>query len=81
MYVEKNRKQKIKLDTNKITCISAANSPRVANSILNLSLGITLLPSGQIYELSNLYKINIDENIKKSTIKKSIKIDNSVPTK
>ena len=50
--------------TYKITNILAANCPRVANNILNLSLCKTVLPSGKILELTNLFKININKNFK-----------------
>ena len=40
--------EKIKGYTYKITNIAVANCPRVANSILNLSLYITVLPTGKI---------------------------------
>ena len=53
--------EKIKGYTYKITNIAAANYPRVANIMLNSSLCITVLPSGKIQELSNLYKININK--------------------
>ena len=66
--------------TYKITKILAANCPRVANNILDLSLCITVLPSGKIKELSNLFKINIIKNFE-NTRKKCIQIDSSVPTK
>ena len=56
--------EKIKVYTNKITNIAAANYPRVANIMLNSSICITVLPSGKIYEYSNLYKININKNFK-----------------
>ena len=51
--------------TYKITNILAANCARVANNSFNLSLCITVLPSGKISELSNLFKINISKNFKK----------------
>ena len=51
--------------TYKITNILAANCPRVANNILNLSLCITVLPSGKIQELTNFFKININKNFKR----------------
>ena len=41
--------------TYKTTNILAANCPRVANNILNLSLCIAVLPSGKILELTNLF--------------------------
>ena len=47
----------------KITYISAANCPRVANIILNLCIDMTVVPSGQIQELSNMYKKNITETL------------------
>ena len=50
--------------TYKITKISTANCPRVANIKPNLSLCITLLLSGHMLELSNLYMININEKNK-----------------
>ena len=50
--------------TYKITNIAAAKCPRVANILLNLSLCITVLPTGKILELSNLFKININKNLK-----------------
>ena len=40
--------EKIMEYTYKITNIAAANSPRVANIMLNSSLCITVLPSGKI---------------------------------
>ena len=64
----------------KTTNILAANCPRVANNILNLSLCIAVLPSGKILELTNLFKININKNFK-NTSKKCIQIDSSVLTK
>ena len=48
--------------TFKITNILAANCPKVANNILNLSRCITVLPSGKIKELTNLFTININKN-------------------
>ena len=72
--------EKIKGYNYKITNITAANCPRVANSILNLSLCITVLPSGKIEELTNLYMININKNFKNKR-KKCIQIDSSVPEK
>ena len=56
--------KKIKGYTYKITNIAAANCPRVAKIILYLSICIVVLPCGKIYELSNLYKININKNFK-----------------
>ena len=56
--------------TYKITNILAANWPRVANNILNLSLCIADLPSGKIKELTNLFNININ---KKKTLKIQVK--------
>ena len=56
--------------TYKITNIVAANWPRVANNILNLSLCIADLPSGKIKELTNLFNININ---KKKTLKIQVK--------
>ena len=53
--------------TYKITNILAANCPRVANNILNLSLGIAVLPSGKILELTYLFKININKNFKNTS--------------
>ena len=61
--------EKIKGYTYKITNISTANCPRVANIKPNLSLCITLLLSGHMLELSNLYMININEK-NKNTRKK-----------
>ena len=66
--------------TYKITNILAANCPRVANNMLNLSLCIAVLPSGKILELTNLFNININKNFK-NTSKKCIQIDSSVLTK
>ena len=66
--------------TYKITNILAANCPRVANNILNLSLCITVLPSGKIKELTYLFKININKNFKNSR-KICIQMDSSGPTK
>ena len=45
---KKKNAKKIKGYTYKITNITAANCPKVANIILNLSLCITNLPSGKI---------------------------------
>ena len=56
--------EKIKGYTYKITNTAAANCHREANIMLNLSICITILPSGQIQELSYLYKININKNFK-----------------
>ena len=66
--------------TYKITNILAANCPREANNILNISLCIAVLPSGKISELTNLFNININKNFK-NTSKKCIQIDSSVLTK
>ena len=55
--------------TYKITNISAANCPRVANNIINLSLCIAVLPSGKIEELTKLFKININKNFKNTSKK------------
>ena len=65
--------EKIKGYTYKITNIPAANFSRVANTILNLSICILVLPSGKIYVLSNLYKININKT-KKNTRKNVYKL-------
>ena len=67
--------------TYKITNILAANWPRVANNILNLSLCIADLPSGKIKELTNMFNININKKNFKNTSKKCIQIDSSVVTK
>ena len=45
--------EKLKGYTYKFTNISAANYPRVAKIILDLSVCITLSSSGQIYDLFN----------------------------
>ena len=60
--------------TYKITNILAAYWPRVANNILNLSLCIADLPSGKIYELTNLFNININKKNFKNTSKNVYKL-------
>ena len=60
--------------TYKITNILAANWPRVANNILNLSLCIADLPSGKIKESTNLFNININKKNFKNTSKNVYKL-------
>ena len=60
--------------TYKITNILAAYWPRVANNILNLSLCTANLPSGKIYELTNLFNININKKTLEIQVKNVFKL-------
>ena len=48
LRIKRKIAEKIKGYTYKITNMAAANCPKVANIILNLSLCITILPSGKM---------------------------------